>query len=378
MAGPLVGIRVLEAGGIGPVPFCGMVLADLGAEVLQVTRPGAARAVHDVPGRGRARIALDLRSDAGREAALALAARADILIEGFRPGVMERLGLGPQPCMARQPRLVYGRMTGWGQEGPLAQAPGHDLNYIGLAGVLHAIGRADQPPVPPLNLVGDYGGGAMLLAVGVLAALQERGVSGRGQVVDAAMSDGSALLGALFHGMRAEGRWSAGRGGNHLDGGAHFYNTYRCADGRHVAVAATEPAFYAELLVVCGIDDPMFGRQWDRAAWPVLKDRLAAVFATRARDEWCRLAEGRPCCLSPVLDWDEAPLHPHNVARDTFIRVDGLSQPAPAPRFSRTPAARPVVGIEATDALLRGWGLPQPLVDTARAAAAAAADLIRR
>jgi alpha-methylacyl-CoA racemase len=298
---------------------------------------------------------------------MSLAAAADVLIEGFRPGVMERLGLGPQECMARNPRLVYGRMTGWGQDGRLAQAAGHDLNYIALSGALHAIGPAGEPPVPPLNLIGDYGGGAMLLAVGVLAALQERTISGRGQVIDAAMSDGSALLTALFHGMRRTPRWSGGRGENHLDGGAHFYNTYRCSDGKFIAVAATEPQFYAELLALCGIgDDPLFADQWNRANWPALKSRLATVFAQRSRDEWCALAQGRDVCLAPVLDWDEAAAHPHNVDRRTFIDVAGIAQPAPAPRFSRTPPSTPKPSREADEALLRAWGVPESAIAGAR------------
>ncbi|MBC5767058.1 CaiB/BaiF CoA transferase family protein [Ramlibacter albus] len=355
MNGPLAGIRVLEAGGIGPAPFCAMLLADLGAQVLQVTRIGAEASRFDVPGRGRHRIALDLRSDEGRATALELAGSADILIEGFRPGVMERLGLGPSECMQRNPRLVYGRMTGWGQDGPLAQVAGHDINYLGLSGALHAIGRPGEPPVPPLNLVGDYGGGAMLLAVGLLAALQERNVSGRGQVVDAAMSEGSTLLASLFYGMRASGRWSGGRGENHLDGGAHFYNAYRCADGRYVAVAANEPQFYAQLMDLCAIEGEMRTAQWDRARWPAFKAQLAQVFLQRSRDEWCALAEGRDACLTPVLDWDEAPAHPQHRARGGFVTVDGVVQPAPAPRFSRTPAGQPQASREADEDFLRAW-----------------------
>jgi alpha-methylacyl-CoA racemase len=367
MSGPLTGIRVVEAGGIGPAPFCGMVLADLGAEVIQLARPGSTYSTTDVPGRGRRRLVLDLRSSAGSQAALDLAAAADVLIEGFRPGVMERLGLGPDACMQRNPRLIYGRMTGWGQTGRLAQAAGHDLNYIALSGALHAIGPAGEPPVPPLNLIGDYGGGAMLLAVGVLAALQERAISGRGQVIDAAMSDGSALLTALFHGMRLTPRWCGGRGENHLDGGAHFYNTYACADGKFIAVAATEPQFYAELLALCGIDDPLFADQWNRARWPALKARMAHVFLRRTRDEWCALAAGRDACLAPVLDWDEAAAHPHNVDRRTFVEVAGVAQPAPAPRFSRTPASMPQPSRDADEALLRAWGMGERAIAAVRA-----------
>jgi alpha-methylacyl-CoA racemase len=278
-----------------------------------------------------------------------------VLIEGFRPGVMERLGLGPGPCLARNSRLVYGRMTGWGQTGPLAQVAGHDLNYLALSGALHGMGRPDEPPPVPLNLVADYGGGAMLLALGVLAALQERVASGMGQVVDAAMAEGSTLLASLYYGMRASGRWLPARGANHLDGGAHFYGTYACADGRFVAIAATEPQFYAELLALLGIDDPEFREQWDRARWPRLKDRMAAVFRTRTRDAWCRLAEGRDVCMAPVLDWDEAPRHPQHVAREAFVTLDGVVQPAPGPRFSRTPAEPPRAAQAAGDDLLARW-----------------------
>lgn len=355
--GPLQGIRVLEAGGIGAVPFCGMLFADLGAEVVQVCRPGALPSPTDVPGRGRHQLVLDLRSEAGRDAALELAAGADILIEGFRPGVMERLGLGPESCMAHSPRLVYGRMTGWGQDGPLAQVAGHDLNYLALSGALHAMGDDGEPPPVPLNLVADYGGGAMLLAFGVLAALQERGVSGLGQIVDAAMAEGSALLASLFYGMRASGRWRPGRGVNHLDGGAHFYNSYACADGRFLAVAATEPQFYAALLKLLEIDDPAFNEQWDRARWPHLRQRLASVFLARTRDAWCLLAEGHDVCISPVLDWDEAPRHPQHVARAAFATLDGVVQPAAGPRFSRTPPAPLRAAQPAAMDLLLGWGV---------------------
>ena len=357
MPGPLAGLKVLEAGGIGPAPFCAMVMADLGAEVLQVTRPNATHSPYDVPGRSRDRIALDLRSSEGRDTALSLAARADILIEGFRPGVMERLGLGPEACMANNARLIYGRMTGWGQTGPLALAAGHDINYIAISGALHAIGRPDDAPVPPLNLVGDYGGGAMMLAVGVLAALQERSVSGKGQVIDAAMSDGAAMLSSLYYGMTASGRWSGGRGENHLDGGAHFYNTYRCADGKYISVAATEPQFYAKLLELCGIEDAYFKEQWDRTRWPLLKARLADAFLMRTRDDWCARAQGLDVCIAPVLDWAEAPHHPQNVHRATFVTVEGVTQPASAPRFSRTPQAAPRASTTASEETLERWGV---------------------
>ena len=371
MTGPLAGVRVLEAGGIGPVPFCAMMLADLGAEVIQVTRPDTPHSPYDVPGRGRQRVALDLRSAEGHDAAFALAQAADILIEGFRPGVMERLGLGPEDCTQRHPRLIYGRMTGWGQTGPQAQQAGHDINYIALSGVLSAIGRPDEPPVPPLNLVADYGGGAMMLTVGVLAALQERTNSGRGQVIDAAMSEGSALLASIFYGMKASGRWSGGRGENHLDGGAHFYNTYRCADGKYLSVAANESKFYAQLLKLCDIEDIGFEKQWERAHWPMFKARLADVFLLRTRDEWCALAEGLDVCIAPVLDWDEAPEHPHNRERAAFLTLEGVTQPAPAPRFSRTPAGLPMASATATEDVLRRWGLNQRLIDATHAVLAA-------
>jgi alpha-methylacyl-CoA racemase len=309
-----------------------------------------------VTGRSRRVLELDLRSAGGAAAALELAARADLLIEGFRPGVMERLGLGPAACLDRNPRLVYGRMTGWGQEGPLAHAAGHDINYIALTGTLHAIGRSGEGPVPPLNCVGDFGGGGMLLAVGLLAALHEAGRCGRGQVVDAAMTDGSALLSAFIWGLRSQGRWSGGRGENLLDGGAPFYDAYACADGRYVAVGAIEPRFYAELMGRCGIDDPLFDEPMDTARWPLLKLRMAEVFRLRTRDEWCALLEGTDACFAPVLDWDEAPAHAHNRARGTFVEVDGVVQPAPAPRFSRTPAAAPHAARRAClDDLLRDW-----------------------
>src|SRR5881397_3675254 len=285
MAGPLAGVKVVEMAGIGPGPFCAMVLADLGADVVRIARPGASVDATDVMARTRQVIALDLRSAEGSAIGLDLIARADLLIEGFRPGVMERLGLGPDICLERNPRLVYGRMTGWGQFGPLAHAAGHDINYIAITGALHAIGRSGEPPVPPLNYVGDFGGG-MLLAVGLLAALHEAKTSGRGQVIDAAMTDGAALLSAFMYGWKAEGQWSNQRGENMLDGGAHFYATYACADGRYIAIGAIEPQFYAELRARCGIDDPLFDVQLDTARWPLLKLRLADIFRTRSRDEW--------------------------------------------------------------------------------------------
>ena len=350
--GPLHGLRVVEMVGLGPAPFCAMVLADLGAEVLRVDRPratGGSATAHVVPSdprfdvmaRGRATLTVDLKAAGAIDDLLAVIDRADAIIEGFRPGTMERLGLGPDICLARNPKLVYGRMTGWGQDGPLAQAAGHDLNYIALSGALHAIGPRDGKPTVPLNYIGDFGGGGMLLAVGVLAALLEARSSGTGQVVDAAMTDGSALLSAMMYGFAARGWWSNERGTNLLDGAAPFYDTYRCADGRHVAIGAIEPQFFATLRALCGLDDPSLDAQMDAAAWPEAKVAIAALFATRTRDQWCELLEGSDACFAPVLDWDEAPRHRHNVARATFVTVDGVVQPAPAPRFSRTPPAVP-------------------------------------
>jgi alpha-methylacyl-CoA racemase len=354
MAGPLTGMKVIEMAGIGPGPFCAMVLADLGADVVRVARPGVAPDPLDVLARSRTVLNLDLREPQAVQEVLSLLAQADVLIEGFRPGVMERLGLGPDVCLARQPRLVYGRMTGWGQHGPLAHAAGHDINYIAISGALHAIGREGEGPVPPLNYVGDFGGGAMLLAVGILAALHETRQSGRGQVVDAAMTDGAALLSSMMYGFKAAGQWSNHRGDNMLDGGAFFYDTYACADGRHVAVGAIEPQFYALLREKCGIaNDPVFDAQMDRQAWPVLKLRLAEVFRTRTRDEWCALLEGTDACFAPVLDWDEAPEHPHNRARQTFTHLQGVLQPAPAPRFDRTPTDAPHASTVSTPAAVR-------------------------
>ena len=377
MSGPLEGTRVVELAGIGPGPFAAMMLADMGAEVVRIERPRAgalpANPGADVLARGRRAVAIDLRQPAAVEAVLALVERADILIEGYRPGVTERLGLGPDACLGRNARLVYGRMTGWGQSGPLAHAAGHDINYIAISGALHAIGRSGEAPVVPLNYIGDFGGGGMLLAFGVLCAVLEARSSGRGQVVDAAMTDGAAVLSAMMYGMKAQGAWSNQRGENLLDGGAHFYDTYACADGKYVAVGAIEPQFYAALREHCGIDDPVFNQQMDPRAWPMLKVRLADVFRSRTRDEWCRLLEGTDACFAPVLDWDEAPEHPHNRARRTFVTVDGVVQPAPAPRFSRTPAATPRAATAAeTDlaATLQLWGLGGDEMDRLRRSAA--------
>ena len=365
MTGPLEGLKVVEMVGIGPAPFCAMMFADMGAEVIRIDRPGVASAVapddarFDVTARGRRSLAIDLKKPGGADTVLQLIARADVLIEGFRPGVMERLGLSPEVCHARNPKLVYGRMTGWGQHGPLAHAAGHDINYIALSGALHAIGRPGEPPVVPLNYIGDFGGGAMLLAFGVLCALLEARRSGRGQVVDAAMTDGAALLSAMMYGFKADGSLNNQRGENLLDGGAHFYNTYACADGKYVSVGSIEPQFYAMLIQLCGIDDPAFEAQRDAHGWPMLKYRLADVFKTRTRAEWCALMEGTDVCFAPVLDWDEAPEHPHNLARETFIKVDGVVQPAPAPRFSKTRPGIPAAPAEPgahSEAILHDWG----------------------
>ncbi len=373
--GPLAGIRVIELAGIGPGPFCAMMLSDLGAEVVRLDRlslKGTGDRA-DVLARGRRSLALDLKSTAGVATALAMIDQADALIEGFRPGVMERLGLGPEVCLERNPRLVYGRMTGWGQSGPLAQAAGHDINYISIGGALGAMGYADRPPSPPLNLVGDFGGGAMYLLCGLLAALIERGDSGRGQVVDAAMTDGTASLLSPFYGLMAMGMWTARRQSNRLDGGAHFYGAYECADGKYVSVGSLEPRFYALLLEKAGIEDPRFEPQYARENWPALREELAAVFRTRTREQWRELLEGSDACFAPVLDLEEAPAHPHNQARGTFVDFEGVVQPAPAPRFSRTQGAiqsqAALVG-EHGEQVLADWGFSSESIARLKAAAA--------
>lgn len=358
--GPLKGLRILEFAGIGPGPFCAMLLADLGAEVVRLDRKeGPPGTRQDFVTRGRRSLALDLKSPAAIAAVLRLVEGADALIEGFRPGVMERLGLGPDACLARNPRLVYGRMTGWGQDGPLAQAAGHDINYIALTGALWSIGRAGERPVPPLNLVGDYGGGGMLLALGILAALLEAKGSGRGQVVDAAMVDGAALLMAPLYAMLARGRWRNERGANMLDGAAPWYDTYECADGRYLAVGPIEPQFFDLMIAKLGLDPARFAGRMEPANWPALKAELAAVFRSRTRDDWAALFEGTDACVAPVLDLHEAPAHPHNKARGTFQQREGAVQPAPAPRFSRTPAEPglpPPLRGEHTEQVLSDWG----------------------
>jgi len=336
--GPLKGFRVIELAGIGPGPFCGMMLSDMGAEVIRVDRVGrGARRGRDVLARNRRSIAVDLKQPEGVEVVLKLVESADGLFEGFRPGVTERLGLGPDDCLARNPRLVYGRMTGWGQEGPIAHAAGHDINYIGLAGALHAIGEPGGKPVPPLNLIGDFGGGGMLLAYGLVCGMLEASRSGKGQVIDAAMVDGAASLMAMFFSMAGHG-FKDRRGSNMLDGGAHFYNTYETRDGKYVCVGAIEPQFYAELVEKSGIDPGRFAPQMDDSQWDGFKDELTEVFKARTRDEWCEIMEGSDVCFAPVLSILEAPEHPHNRHRGTFVEVDGVVQPAPSPRFSRTRA----------------------------------------
>lgn len=339
--GALSGITIIEMAGLGPAPFCGMMLADHGARIIVVHRPGKRPDPRDPLARGREWVEADLKTEEGRAVVMALAAEADGLIEGFRPQVMERLGLGPDVLCAANPRLVYGRMTGWGQTGPLASAPGHDINYIALSGVLGACGRAGEAPVPPMNLVGDFGGGAMMLAFGMVSALLHAHRTGEGQVVDCAMTDGSALLMAMQWGFKAMGFWRDERGVNMLDTGAHFYDVYECADGKFVSVGEIEPQFYANFLEVMGLsDDAEFARQMDVRLWPTLKARLAEQFRTRPRDEWAALFAGGENCFAPVLSMEEAAAHPHNVARGTFVEVDGVKQPAPAPRMSKTPAVR--------------------------------------
>ncbi|PXY27861.1 CaiB/BaiF CoA transferase family protein [Prauserella muralis] len=347
--GPLSGIRVVELAGIGPAPFCGMLLADLGADVVRVDRPGGRQAGNplspelDLLNRSRRSIALNLKTPSGVAALLRLVAGADALIEGFRPGVAERLGFGPEVCTRRNPRLVYGRMTGWGQDGPNAARAGHDINYIALTGALDAIGPPGLPPVAPLNLLGDFGGGGMLLALGLVAALLEARISGRGQVVDAAIVDGTALLTTMIHAMRAQGIWSDDRGSNLLDGGAHFYGVYECACGGYLSVGAIEPQFYRRLLDGLGLaGDPEFqAGHTDPARWPTLRARLRELFRTRTRDEWCALLAADDTCVAPVLPMAEAPQHPHNRQRGTFTELGGIVQPSPAPRFSRSGETAP-------------------------------------
>jgi len=360
--GPLSGLKIIEFAGIGPGPFCGMLLSDLGADVVRIDRKGPGRASPaDVTSRGRRSVAVDLKNPAAIETCLKLMESADGIIEGFRPGVMERLGLGPDVALKRNPKLVFGRMTGWGQFGPYAQAAGHDMNYIAITGALHAIGTTEKP-VPPLNLVGDFGGGALYLAFGLLAGVIHARATGQGQVIDCAMSDGAASLMAMFYGFKGAGAWKDERRSNLLDGGAHFYDTYQCADGKWISIGSIEPQFYALLLEKTGITDPEFKNQMDRGAWPSLKAKLAEVLATKTQAEWCAIMDATDICFAPVLTLDEAPRHAHNVARETFVTLEGVVQPAPAPRFSATPGViqgpPPKIGAHNEQALA-DWGFSQ-------------------
>lgn len=362
MSGPLSGVKVVEFEAIGPGPFCGMLLSDLGADVIRIDGPrsrsgGGAK---DVTGRGRRSISLDLKNPDDVETCLKLLEQADAMLEGYRPGVLEKLGLGPDVVLARNPKLVYGRMTGWGQFGPLAKAAGHDLNYIALTGALWATGRQGEPPAPPLNLIGDYGGGALYLAFGLLAGVIHARATGEGQVIDVAMTDGAASLTSMFWGMRASGMWQDTRDANLLDGGAHFYDCYETSDGEWVSIGSIEPQFYALLLQQAEITDPAFQNQFDRANWPILSEKIAAIFKSKTRDEWTAIMEGTDVCFAPVLSWEEAVQHPHNVARQTFVEVEGVTQPAPAPRFSKTPgtirSVAPKPGQHSQD-ILADWGI---------------------
>ncbi|MBB3047194.1 alpha-methylacyl-CoA racemase [Litorivivens lipolytica] len=372
--GPLTGMRIIEIEGLGPAPFCGMMFADMGAEVISISRKsGSTARPAEISERGKRSIALNLKSPQGVEALLKLCETADALIEGFRPGVAERLGIGPDDCWARNPKLVYGRMTGWGQTGPLAHVAGHDMNYISLSGALHAIGRAGEKPVPPLNLVGDFGGGGMFLAFGVMSAIWEAGRSGKGQVVDVSMVEGSAALMHMMYSFKAMGVWENEREQNMLDGAAHFYDTYETSDGKYVSIGSIEPQFYALLIELAGLDKDEFAPQMDKAQWPKLKEKLAAVIKTKTRDEWCEIMEGTDVCFAPVLSMTEAPTHPHNVARQSFVEIDGVMQHAPAPRFSRTAPATPTSAKAAgseTEAVLKEAGYSEAELAALREAGA--------
>ncbi|MES2999540.1 MAG: CaiB/BaiF CoA-transferase family protein [Pseudomonadota bacterium] len=379
--GPLVGVKIVELGGVGPVPFCSMLLSDLGADIIRIDRPpGYDGGVAMDPrfmllNRGRRNAAFDLKKPEAVAAVLKLVAGADALLEGFRPGVTERMGLGPAQCQAVNPRLVYGRMTGWGQEGPLAQAPGHDINYIALTGALHSIGERGGPPTVPLNLVGDFGGGSLYLALGVVSAILEARTSGQGQVVDAAMVDGSASLMALTYAMRAGGLWTDKRGDNRLDSGAPWYGVYESKDGRYLAIGSNETRFYRKTLELLGLRESDFAGQHEKECWPLMREKFAAAFKTKTRDEWCALADGAEVCFAPVLSMAEAPAHPHLRARGTFVEVDGVVQPAPAPRFSRTQGAiqrPPALAGEHTDEVLGDWGFAKGELAALHAAGAIA------
>ena len=370
--GPLKGLQIIEMAGIGPAPFCGMVLSDLGANVIRVDRVTSAGSVsrQEASNRGKKSIAVDLKTTKGIEVVLNLVEASDALFEGFRPGVMEKLGLGPDVCLQKNKKIVFGRMTGWGQEGPLAFAAGHDINYISLSGVLATIGRPGAPPVPPLNLIGDYGGGGMLLALGLVAALFETKSSGKGQVIDAAMVDGSALLMTMIYTMRGMGLWKDSLGSNFLDGGAHFYDTYECKDGKYISIASIEPKFYQLLREITPLEDSIFDDQLSRESWPEQKKALKEIFLKKTQQEWCELMEGTDICFAPVLNMAEAPEHPHNKARDTFIELEGIVQPAPAPRFSRTvPEVYPApayVG-EHTEEVLKSIGMQDSDIEDLKA-----------
>ena len=375
--GPLKGLKIIEMAGIGPGPFCGMVLADLGVEIIRVDRASAigTGSKQDAANRGKKSIAVDLKSEEGVEVVLKLVETADAIFEGFRPGVMERLGLGPDVCSERNERIVFGRMTGWGQEGPLANAAGHDINYISLTGALAAIGRPGSPPVPPLNLIGDFGGGGMLLALGLVAALLESKESKKGQVVDAAMTDGSALLMTMIYSMYSSGMWKTSMGSNLLDGGSHFYDTYECKDGKFISLGSIEPQFYALLCQIAELDESIFGKQMSRDSWPEQKEAIKKIILDKTRDEWCELMEGTDVCFAPVLDMSEAPKHPHNIERKTFIDLEGVTQPAPAPRFSRTEpevVSSPSIVGEHTDEVLTSIGFSDEDINTLKTSGAVA------
>ena len=375
--GPLKGLKIIEMAGIGPGPFCGMVLADLGAEIIRVDRASAigTGSKQEPSNRGKKSIAVDLKAKEGVEVVLKLIETADAIFEGFRPGVMERLGIGPEVCLARNDRIVFGRMTGWGQEGPLANAAGHDINYISLSGALAAIGRPGSPPVPPLNLIGDFGGGGMLLALGLVAALLESKESKKGQVVDAAMTDGSALLMTMIYSMQSSGMWKTTMGSNLLDGGSHFYDTYECKGGKFISIGSIEPQFYALLCQIAELDEKVFSKQMSRDLWPEQKEEIKKVFLKKTRDEWCELMEGTDVCFAPVLDMSEAPQHPHNKERKTFIDLEGVTQPAPAPRFSRTEpevVSSPSIVGEHTNEVLSSIGLSEEDISTLKTSGAVA------
>ena len=375
--GPLKGLKIIEMAGIGPGPFCGMVLADLGAEIIRVDRASAigTGSKKEPSNRGKKSIAVDLKAKEGVEVVLKLVETADAIFEGFRPGVMERLGIGPEVCLARNDRIVFGRMTGWGQEGPLANAAGHDINYISLSGALAAIGRPGSPPVPPLNLIGDFGGGGMLLALGLVAALLESKESKQGQVVDAAMTDGSALLMTMIYSMQSSGMWKTTMGSNLLDGGSHFYDTYECKDGKFISIGSIEPQFYALLCQIAELDEKVFSKQMSRDLWPEQKEEIKKIFLNKTRDEWCELMEGTDVCFAPVLDMSEAPQHPHNKERKTFIDLEGVTQPAPAPRFSRTEpevVSSPSIVGEHTNEVLSSIGLSEEDISTLKTSGAVA------